>query len=359
MGNSYKKVLGVAAVGAMSVHAHPNLTGYHPIIPIGEGITNMAYAVPAEHPMYAPLSAKLNIQGPVALKFMHNPSSLTNHGSDEHIQVWLEQTHAVPKHQPLSEDEQAVFYPSIPEVEWQDTYTSLNNKEGKWTSSVSSGEYRPNFTHPSVQGNPAMVMEMVTPIQDMRKTFEAMVPADGVYGIPADFVWPMLFMRLIKRHFDTLQTDLIKNTGKYIRDNHAGNWGLRLRQGWEQQVRQLFDNSRSRELGNPSFDKVKDYYQTLSNTQRQHIETLQRKVHSIMFEPTDDPYGPLVVIDSDHVSDDMENNGIFQGMLNVVQRKLFQRPQDVDPVEIAFRAFHKSTLDVEQGYAPWKKETPT
>jgi len=314
------------------------LTDYHPIQPLGQGITNEFYELGKTHPLYPELSLELDIpNGRVGVKMMH--TSVPD-GEDFEIgaagipayrkkmEEWLDSKRAKPRSVELTDEQKNQLYPALTPDEYADVYRHLETIEGDSRyrgvmSSTRGKSIKPAMPDARTKGHKAIGTEIVTPIGKFRDAFEQLIPTEGILGVPAEYVWSVMFMHDIRQHFLNLQGDTLNDNDLLLFDTHEDNWGLRLQEKWVPAVKRLLAPYYGKDgavdvltLGNPTYRDTQITFSALPEDVQQAFEKLRESVYEVMFgykqilpAPSDDyPYGPLVVLDHDHVStgDDMD-----------------------------------------------------
>jgi len=291
-------------------------SNFHPIQPLGTGISSEAFEVGKTHPLYPELTEQLGIPdgGRVGVKLGYQPWTVSPE-HQENMQTWLDSKRAKPRSIELSAEQKEQLYPTIEPHEYERLYAHLGtiNEETPYTTKMATQNIiTPAMPHPQTKKHKGRGVEIVEPIATMRNSFEQLIPTDGILGVPAEFLWPVMFMHDIREHFMNMQAHAMYDIKTIISDTHEYNWGLRLRENWVPAVKRLFEPYYGKDgtvdvltLSNPTYRNTQYTWSHLPKDTQDKFEELRELVYEAMFQtPSEDyDYGPLVVLDSDHVEE--------------------------------------------------------
>jgi len=323
-----------------------------PLKPLGMGISNFVYEVPKIHPMHAELTEELDLpeSSKVAIKVTHDYSKYDSKYSAKHIsktidlKTWGRERGVIPKEERLTGGLRRSFFPVTENEEQKEKlsklWTRMSNDmvASPLSAPDDRGDFMPTFLPPRYNYNwragfgakrfPMTAVEVFTPIGAVAKQFNTLVEEmtgskDGSFmkRVRKSELWSAVFRKLIEDEWHKYMFDVIDELDIIPDDNHAMNFGLRLRDGWKERAQQFMtsyqDAFDTTDCASFTTIESEDEYNDLKHKFKPFKDGL---LNTILEENVQQyKYGPLVAIDVDHFN---KNDGRFETHLGMVEEEV-------------------------------------
>ena len=338
-----------------------------PLKPLGVGISNFVYEVPEIHPMHAELAEELDVpeSSKIAIKVTYDYDrsehrySAKNSAKTFELKFWGQEHGVIPRERIVPGSIRRSFFPATQNKEQKEklqelwTRMKINNVASPLSAPDDRGNFMPTFLPPEYNHKrgdkrkyPMVAVEVVTPVEAMAKQFNALVEeTTGSKGgsfmkrVPKSELWSAVFRNLIEDKWYKYMFDVMDELNIIPDDNHAMNFGLRLRDDWKERAQQFMTSYQD------AFDSTEVASLTEIETEEEFNDLKQK------FKPFKDGlldavleenvqqyrYGPLVATDVDHF---FKNDGYFETQLGYEEEDVKRRGESLTKYEMKERTLN-------------------